>query len=324
MTTSNEPPPRSDETYTIDDVYGLGRELSNWGRWGPDDERGTLNHLGPEQRLAAASAMRSGRTFSLALPLKTGVGPQSGSIGRTNCLHVMTQTGDTTGPLDMGGAADFTDDMLILSCQGSTQWDALSHIYYSGEMYNGVPATEVSAAGSGRNGIDKVHDDFVGRGVLLDMARHASAACWDLRHSIRSEDLDACADAQGVTIGSGDIVIVRTGAMTAVDGDDWSRFRDTCLSGLHFTTVRWMAEHEVAAGAADNVMVEGLSPVAGVTSPMHMIAIRDMGLLLGELWYLEDLADDCADDGQYDFFLAAQALPIAGGCGSPVNPIAVK
>ena len=86
----------------------------------------------------------------------------------------------------------------------------------------------------------------------------------------------------------------------------------------------WFAEHEVAAVAADNVMVEGLSPVAGVTSPMHMVAIRDMGLLLGELWFLEDLAADCANDGQYDFFLAAQALPIAGGCGSPVNPIAVK
>ncbi|MEZ5372948.1 MAG: cyclase family protein [Microthrixaceae bacterium] len=324
MTSPPEPPPRADETYTIEDVYALGRELSNWGRWGPEDERGTLNHLGPNQRLAAATAMRSGRTFSLALPLKTGVGPQTGAMGRTNCLHVVTQTGDTTGPLDMGGDADFTDDMVVLSCQGSTQWDALSHIYYSGEMYNGVPATEVSAAGSGRNGIDQVHDGFVGRGVLLDLARHAGEACWDPLNPIRSEDLDACADAQGVTIEAGDIVIVRTGAMTAVDGDDWSGFESTCISGLHFTTVRWLAEHEVAAVAADNVMVEGLSPVAGVMSPLHMVAIRDMGLLLGELWFLEDLAADCANDGQYDFFLAAQALPIAGGCGSPVNPIAVK
>ena len=112
--------------------------------------------------------------------------------------------------------------------------------------------------------------------------------------------------------------------MTAVDGDDWSGFSHTCLAGLHFTTVRWMAQHEVSAVAADNIMVEGLSPVDGVTSPMHMVGIRDMGLLLGELWFLEDLAADCANDGQYDFFLAAQALPIAGGCGSPVNPIAVK
>jgi len=268
--------------------------------------------------------MRSGRTFSLALPLKTGVGPQSGLMGRTNCLHVMTQTGDTTGPLDMGGGADFTDDMLVLSCQGSTQWDALSHIYYAGKMYNGVPAEAVSAAGTSHNGIDQVHDAFLGRGVLLDMARHASLECWDPARAINSEDLDACARSQGVAIETGDILIVRTGALTRVNGDDWSSFTHTRQPGLHFTTTRWLAEHRVAAIAADNIMVEARSPVEGILSPMHMIAIRDMGLTLGELWFLEDLAEDCAADGQYDFFLAAQALPISGGCGSPVNPIAVK
>ena len=147
------------------DVDPFFTELSNWGRWGDDDQKGALNFIGPAEHVRAAAAVRSGRTFSLSLPLQNGVGPQDGSIGRNNCVHVMTQTGDAPGPLRLGLDVDFTDDMLIIACQGSTQWDALSHLYYGGQMYNGVPATEVNVHGAGRNGIEKVHADLVGRGV---------------------------------------------------------------------------------------------------------------------------------------------------------------
>jgi kynurenine formamidase len=236
----------------------------------------------------------------------------------------MTQTGDAPGPLPLGLDADFTDDVLVIACQGSTQWDALSHLYYGGQMYNGFPATEVNVHGAGRNGIEQVHADLVGRGVLLDVARFQGVECCDPYRPIRAAELDACAAAQGVTVTSGDIVLVRTGVMTRVDGDDWSAFFATRQPGVHLDTARWLARNEIAAIASDSASVEGRSPIRGVMLPLHMIAIRDMGVHFGEIWYLEDLAADCADDGRYEFLLAAQALQIVGGCGSPVNPIALK
>jgi kynurenine formamidase len=316
--------PPASESFGVEDLFALGRELSNWGRWGDDDQKGALNFIGPAERVRAAAAVRSGRTFSLSLPLKNGVGPQNGSFGRNNCVHVMTQTGDAPGPLRLGLDVDFTDDMLIIACQGSTQWDALSHLYYGGQMYNGVPAAEVNVHGAGRNGIEHVHADLVGRGVLLDVARHQGVECCDPQQPIHAAELDACAASQGVEITRGDIVLVRTGVMTRVVGDDWSPYFATRQPGIHLDTARWLAEHEIAAVASDSAAVEGRSPIRGVPLPLHMVALRDMGVHLGEIWYLEELAADCAADGRYDCFLAAQALQIVGGCGSPVNPIAVK
>jgi kynurenine formamidase len=312
-----------DDDAALDRLRELGRTISNWGRWGADDERGALNHIGPEQLVRAAQLVRTGKTISLALPLRDGAGPQTGFIGRTNPIHVMTYTGDEPSGIHMGGGADFTDDLIVLSCQGSTQWDALSHFHYDGQLYNGASAATVTAAGGARSAIDKVHADLVGRGVLLDMARHFGVDCCDPQQAFLAEDLDACASSQGVAIETGDIVVVRTGVMTQVRDDDWSAIVRR-HAGVHHSVATWLADHCIAAIAADNLAVEGRSDIAGVVSPFHMLAIRDLGVHLGELWYLEDLGDDCAADGVYDFFLAAQALPIVGGSGSPVNPVAVK
>ncbi|HEY6532937.1 MAG TPA: cyclase family protein [Acidimicrobiales bacterium] len=308
---------------SLEQVHELGRRVSNWGRWGPDDEHGALNHIGPEQLVGAAATVRQGRTISMSIPLRDGYGPQTGYIQRNNPVHVMTYTGEAPSGVPMGGGSDFTDDYVVLSCHGSTQWDALAHLHYDGQLYNGVAADTVTADGADLLGIDKVHSDLVGRGVLLDMARHFGVECCDPERPIHAEDLVECADRQGVTVGTGDILVVRTGVMTLVDDDDWSAFHRP-QPGVHHSVAEWLWEREVAAIASDNVQVEAPSDVPGVMAPMHMVALRDMGLHLGELWYLEDLGDDCAHDGVYEFFLAAQALQIVGGCGSPVNPIAVK
>ncbi len=125
-------------------------------------------------------------------------------------------------------------------------------------------------------------------------------------------------------VGEGDIVMVRTGQMATVgDFADWSRFRGK-EAGLHWETAAWLHERRVAAAAADNSMVEGSAQIPGVWVPFHMLALCNLGLHLGEFWYLEALARDCAADGVWECLLAAQALPIAGGSGSPVNPIAMK
>ena len=305
------------------EIRAYGTSLRRWGLWGPDDEKGALNFITSAHRIRAAGLVRTGKTFHLGLPLKSGVGPQVGNVGRFNPMHLMTHTGDTHGPVDLGTAVDFTDDMLVMPVQCSTQWDALCHLYYDDTLYNGFPSSSVTAYGAGRDGIDKVSADFVGRGVLLDVAAHMQVDVLDPAYLITSQDLEATAAECGVEVGEGDILLVRTGAMTVVNGDDWSRF-NACTAGLHYRTAEWLGDRRVAAVATDTNAVEGLSPLSGIQNPLHMVALRDMGIHLGELWDLEDLAADCREDSVWEFLLVAQALMIVGGTGSPINPIAMK
>jgi kynurenine formamidase len=306
-------------------IWSTGERLSTWGAHGPDDEKGSLNHITAEHRVAAARLVRRGVVFSLAVPIKNGTGPMGHNpVGRFNPLHHMTATGDTRGPLDMGAGADFSDDVLVIGCHATTHWDALSHVYYGDRLYNGYSASDVDATGARRNGIDKVHSEFVSRGVLLDVARSKSVDVLPAGYAITPEDLTICAERQGVEVGAGDIVLVRTGALGHVAGDDWSAFHAHPRPGLHYSTAEWMLEHRVAAVAADNSGVEAPSTLEGVRNPLHMLALRDLGVHLGEYWYLEELADDCASDGRFDFMLVAQPLRIHGGVGSPINPLAIK
>jgi kynurenine formamidase len=237
----------------------------------------------------------------------------------------MTATGcDPAGRVDLGHGCRYTDDFLALTVQGGTQWDALCHIFYGDRLYNGHPASSVTSAGAAKNGIDKVHADFVSRGVLLDVARQQGVACLPPGHAIRSADLDATAKAQGVRVETGDILLVRTGQMSTVgDFANWSAFHGK-EAGLHWETAEWLHERQVAAVAADNSMVEASGVLPGVAVPFHMLALCNLGIHLGEFWYLEELADDCARDGVWEFMLVAQALPIVGGTGTPVNPLALK
>ena len=302
-------------------------QVSNWGKWGADDEKGALNYITDAKRAEAAGLVRKGQTFSLGLPLQSGAGPQLGGAGRINPLHFMTATGcDPTSGYDLGGGARFTDDFLAIAVQGSTQWDALCHVYYGDKLYNGHDATHVDSHGAHRNGIEKVHSDFVTRGVLLDIARLKGVTCLDRGYAITVADLEEAEKAHGVTVGEGDILLVRTGLMTTVTDDwtDWTEFRNGPEPGLHWETATWLGERRVAAVAADNQMVEAGGVIEDIAIPFHMIALTNLGMHLGEFWNLEDLAADCAADGVYECLLVAQALQIQGGTGSPLNPIAMK
>jgi kynurenine formamidase len=306
-------------------IWAYGETLRTWGAWGEDDEKGAANHITPERRARAATLVRRGAVFSLALPIRSGKGPMNGLAGRFNPLHHMTITGDGHGPgFDLGAEAGITDDVLLMGLQTSTQWDALCHVYYQGAIYNGFPAAGVTTAGASHGGIDNVHAELAGRGVLLDVARWQGLDELEPGYAITSEDLTACATAQDVAVEPGDILLVRTGAMTRVDGDDWSRFHAARRAGLHYTTAEWLAKHRIAGVAADNNGVEAPSPLPGVRNPLHMVALRDMGILLGEFWDLEGLAEDCSLDGIYEFLLIAQPLRIEGAAGSPINPLAIK
>ena len=309
----------------LKEVLALGERLRTWGKWGADDQKGTVNRITAEHRVRAAGLVRRGAVFSLALPIRDGAGPvRPRPSGRFNPVHRITVSGDLAGSFEMGGTADYTDDLILMGCHTSTHWDALCHVYYGDRMYNDVPASSVDGSGAHRNAIGAVHQDFVARGVLLDVARHQGVRTLEPGYAIRSEELLACAAKQGVALDAGDIMLIRTGAMADVHDNDWSRFHAAPRPGLHYSVAELIAEIGIAAVAADNNAVEAGGAVKGLSNPFHMIALRDMGVSLGEFWFLEELAEDCARDHVYEFMLVAPPLRIEEGAGAPVNPVAIK
>jgi kynurenine formamidase len=305
------------------EIAALADRVRNWGRWGPDDEIGTLNFITPAKRAAAAQLVRKGITFSLQIPMNNK-GPMAGPI-RVNPVHTMVATGcDHVQAVPMAAGARYTDDTMFLYLQSGTEWDGLAHVFYDGKLYNGFDATTVDSNGAHKAGIDKTCSSYVSRGVLLDVAHFHHVDCLDPTHRIDGDELDAVAAAQGVRIESGDILLVRTGVLAHyAQTGRWDRYHGS-HPGLHHRAAVWLHDHEIAAIASDNGSVEGIDKSAGLAVPLHQLALRDMGLPLGETFNLEALAADCADDGVYECFLVAPALHITGAVGSPVNPLAMK
>jgi kynurenine formamidase len=197
-------------------------------------------------------------------------------------------------------------------------------VYYDDRLYNGYDASNVDSNGAHKVGIDKTCSSYVSRGVLLDVARFHGVDCLDPTHRIDGDELDEVAAAQGVDIESGDIILVRTGVLAHYARTArWDVYHGS-HPGLHHRAALWLHDHEIAAVASDNGAVEGYDKQAMPAIPLHQLALRDMGLPLGETFNLEALAADCADDGVYECFLVAPALNITGAVGSPVNPLAMK
>jgi kynurenine formamidase len=311
----------------IDDYIS---KYSNWGRWGADDELGALNHVGSEEVVAAARLVRQGKVISLTLPYDLH-GPQSGSF-RANPLNVMTATGtdymmgaQNVLPAGFGDAKGFgfSDDVLLIPNQAGTQWDALAHIFWRGRMYNGYPAAAVTANGAQRCGIEKHSQTFVMRGVLLDVARHHGLDALEPGYAVTADDLDRTAASQGVEVRKGDCVIVRTGMLEARRGR-WDDYNGGPAPGLSLHTAPWLYEHDVAAIATDTWGCEVRPNEIELFQPLHIVALVHMGIPFGEIWDLQAIGNDCAEDGVYEFLLSAPPLPITGAAGSPLNALAVK
>lgn len=308
-----------DEAETPFPFKDRGKRLSNWGRWGADDERGTLNFLTPDVTRAATASIRSGRCFELSIPLGSD-GPQTGYGGRVNPVHLLNMM---PSDFKMDDGMCVADDFIMMPLQCATQWDGLCHVGYDGLFYNGVPADAVTAySGAGRNAIDKTLPGVAGRGVLLDIARLHGVDWLPAGHEITPDQLDEALRKQGVDIRSGDTLLFRTGWRRKALVEGWAGWL-TAEPGLGVTCADWLHEREIAALASDNWGVE-VQPAPEGFMPLHCILIRDMGMMLGEIWDLEALADDCARDGQWDFFLTAPVLRVTGGIGSPVSPVAIK
>jgi kynurenine formamidase len=305
---------------TTETFREIGARLRNWGRWGEDDEIGTVNFITPDKVAAAAALVRRGMIFSLGIPFAAD-GPQPGDRGRINPLHLMRETGEGQ---DFPGGCHFTDDYVTMPLQCATQWDSLAHIYYDDHLYNGYPASTVDAHGAQRNSIDKQGRGIAGRGVLLDVARLAGVDHLEAGHVITGDDLEAACAAHGVTVGTGDIVLVRTGWRRVFTETRDARAFMGPEPGLGLSTCEWLHDKEVAAICSDNWAVEVLPTETGDALPVHCVLIRDLGLTLGEMLDLEELADDCAADGVHEFFFTAPPIKFAKAVGSPINPLAIK
>jgi kynurenine formamidase len=303
-----------------EDWRALGRRLSNWNRWGATDERGTANLIGPEQIRSAAALARHGRVFDLGIGLDQD-GPQDGSE-RANPVRLMSVIG---GAEPSGGAFRFNDDYVFMPLQAATQWDALSHVYYDGLLYNNISSDKVDAAGAHCLGIETQGKGILGRGVLLDVARHLGVEWLRPGQPIGPGLLEDVAAHQAVEVGRGDILLVRTGWRLKFLTD---RDRKAFLGdepGINLQCCAWLHGLDVAAIASDNWALEVIpSTVPGEAFPVHMVLIRDMGMLIGEMFDLEDLAADCASDGVYEFLICAPVLKFTKAVGTPTNPLAVK
>ena len=312
-----------------DTLRRLALAVRNWGRWGPDDELGTLNFITQDMVASAARLATAGKVFALGIPVQRD-GPQSGTRQRFNPIHTMFRDGgdqprtpdEVVAMQGYGGS----DDWIVMPLRCVTQWDSLAHVFYEGKMWNGYDAALVTSSGAARNSIDRTKSRFAGRGVLLDVARFKGVRALEPGHAITPADLDATAAAQRVEVGRGDILLIRTGHMSRyLDRQDWRHFDLDESAGVSVHAAAWMHARQIAAVAADNYAVEVRpSEVPPFRSPFHICAIPNMGLTLGEIFFLDELAEDCAADGRWSFFFAAPPLPVTRGVGTPINPYAIK
>lgn len=308
---------------TRDEFDALAAEISNWGRWGDDDQRGTLNLIDSDAIRRGLDAVVDGTSFSLALPLDLDMPILRGQPSRQPPLRSALMVGFSFTGTDDGPA--FSDDALSMGVQASTHWDALSHATYGNKLYNGFDAaTSITAAtGATRCGIDKV-GAVMSRGVLLDVAHHLGVEAVPHSEPIEAEVVEATRSAAGVEIAAGDIVLIRTGALSRFRGGDRD-FYETGSCGLHPDVTRWFRDHDVAAYAIDSQNPDSFPPESwDWFVPIHLLCLRDLGMIQGQNWMLDELADACHEDGRFSFLLSATPEPISGASGAPVAPVAVR
>ena len=311
------PPPADRVAVSAAEFRALFRDLSSWGRWGPDDQRGALHHLTPERVAAAAGLVRGGVSVSLSLPLATEPGPSHPDPADVH----MTMLSDT----DIGsGSLRFAKDWIGVDYHndGHTHIDALCHVAYEGSLYNGRPQGSVTSEGAAVDTIAVLADGLVGRGVLLDIPRRRGVPWLEPGEHIFRDDLEAAEAEAGVTVGEGDILLVRTGHVHRLaELGPWDTA--SAKAGLHPTAMPFVADRGVAALGSDGNSDTAPSSTEGVDFPIHVLAINAMGVHLLDYLQFEDLRGACERAGRWEFLLVAAPLRIVGGTGSPLNPIAI-
>ncbi len=298
----------------------LFQAVSNWGRWGEDDERGTLNYLRPEHVCKAAALVRSGRSVSMAIPINTVAGPDN----PRPAAHYMRQTHDQKADL---GELAFALDYLGSECHGDchTHIDALCHVSYKGKLYNGKPAASVTSRGPTLQDITAYAHGIVGRGVLLDIPRLRGVKWLEPGEAVTTEELLAAEKAQGVSLGEGDIFVFRTGHhRRRLELGPWdNNYGAEGKAGLHATTMLLLHQRKVAAFLPDGDGETVPANVEGVAYPIHVLQLVAMGMACADSLQFEELVQVCEELGRWEFMVAAAPLRLPRGTGSLFNPIAI-
>lgn len=285
----------------------------NWNRWGPEDERGALNHIDADAVQRAASLVTLGRTISLAQPLsaRTPFPPH-----RAGVQHFMGRSGgDYAAGARRPGGFQFAEDTLLMPAHIGTHIDALCHAWHDDQLYNGFSSNGTrSTTGAARCGIDKM-GPIVTRGVLLDVTEGPGQPL-AMGTAVTRANLEAAAARTGVSVERGDVVLIRTGWIESMlsnpnyfDGEP----------GIDVEAARWLADAGVAVIGCDNYAVEAIPFPAGQVFPVHQLVIRGYGIALLEGLVLAPLAQA----GGTEFLFVAAPLPIVGGTGSPLVPLAI-
>lgn len=312
------------------EIDDLSRKVSNWGRWGEDDELGCGNLLSSDATRRGVDAVRHGRRISLAADLKAD-GIQVGQPAR-RYNPILTVTSLNERDKFAPGIWEGTDDLVMMSTCAGTHVDALSHVSYDGFLYNGVPTSAVSAQyGATKLGAERL-PQIVSRGLVLDVARLKGVDALDEispGYAITAEDLAGAAEQAKVTPEPGDVILVRTGQMRYYLAGDRKRYTvgtEFSQPGLSVDAVPWIRDHDIAGAFVDTYAYEAFPPTQPDWSDclaVHLLQIRDMGLLQGQNWDFEELAVACAEEDRGDVLLMAAPEPLVGATSTPVAPVAV-
>ncbi len=304
---------------SLDEVLSWFERYSNWGRWGPDDELGTLNHLTPARRAAAAALVSDGELVSCAWDVDPS--PRVDQPNGAPLRHMLS-VGDPIEGSRGSGASEWIG--MTFHGYAVTHLDSLAHMFWDGRMYGGRPASQVDVRnGAAANDVrPAATHGIVGRGVLLDAAAERGVDWMEPGEYVLPEDLERIEARQGVQVGPGDIVALRTGygrRLRERGPDDVGRVG---RAGWHVGCIPWLAEREVAVIAADTAQDVHPHGYDGLRSPLHLVGIVALGLWLIDNCDLEALARACTARDRWAFHLAVAPLRLVGVTGSPVNPLA--
>lgn len=298
----------------------LFQSVCNWGVWGSEDERGTLNYITPKCVRNAASLVRSGRTVSMAVPMNKVAGPDNPHP----IAHYMAQAFDGFSALgEPGFSLDYMAGQIHGDCH--THLDALCHVSYKGRLYNDKPATEVTALGPKLQDITAYAHGIVGRGVLLDIPRLRGVEWLEPGEAVTAAELEECERSQGVRLRQGDILVFRTGHhRRRLERGAWNNGYDgEGKAGLHPNAIPLLDDRKVAAFFPDGDGETVPSGVEGVAYPIHALQIVAMGMICADSLNLEEVAAVCEQEHRWEFLVVAAPLRLPGGTGSFFNPIAI-
>jgi kynurenine formamidase len=306
------------ERLTTEQVVKIVEGVSNWGRWGKDDQLGALNFLTDKKRVAAARLVQRGEPLSLSVPLATR--PAADNLFPST--HLMVRSGLVANPLGVESAADY----LAIAPHGfsETHLDALCHYHWQGKMYNGFAASEINFQGAHKLGVELTANGIVTRGVLLDIAKVRKVDWLDPGEAILPAELDAAERDHRVQVGEGDALLIRTGRVRRRRAKGAWSVLEQGLAGLDATCLPWLHERRIALLGSDGV--SDMMPTGyerGLNMPIHTGTLVMMGVYLLDNADFEALAGHCAASGRHEFMFCLLPLKLLHGTASPVNPVAM-